>query len=195
MWKYILSPMGCKPPAPARQVTAPDVSFPRPLPTAHQTPPMSDSLPREIERKWLLAALPPHAHSVDPAEFAQGYLAGEQLIERIRRDTRAGVTRWLRTVKLGRGIARIEVEEETSPELGAALFALTAGRRVTKRRYAVTEGPVTWEIDAFTDRELFLAELELPEESAKFEIPDWLAPFIVREVTDDAEFTNWRLAR
>ncbi len=156
---------------------------------------MSDALPREIERKWLLSALPPRVVGVDPAEFTQGYLPGEALVERIRRETRGGVTRWVRTVKLGRGLSRIEIEEEASDALGAALLALTEGKRVTKRRYAIEDGPLTWEIDAFTDRDLFLAELELPDETTPFTIPAWLAAYVVREVTDDETFTNWRLAR
>ncbi len=155
---------------------------------------MSD-LPTEIERKWLLTALPPQVRSVQPAEFQQGYLPGEALVERIRRETRGGETRWMRTVKLGRGLTRIEVEEEATAELGAALFALTTGRRVTKRRYAIPDRALTWEIDEFTDRDLVLAELELPSEDTAFTIPAWLTPFVVREVTGDREFTNWQLAR
>jgi len=156
---------------------------------------MHEALPREIERKWLISSLPPSVRAVVPAEFEQGYLPGEALVERIRRETRGGANRWMRTVKLGRGIARIEVEEEASAELGAALFALTAGRRVTKRRYAIADGALTWEIDEFTDRILFLAELELPDESTTVTFPEWLAPYVVREVTDERAFTNWQLAR
>ncbi len=156
---------------------------------------MDEALPREIERKWLLVALPPAVREVVPAEFEQGYLPGEALVERIRRESRNGSTRWMRTVKLGRGISRIEVEEEASAELGAALFALTAGRRVTKRRYAIAAGALTWEIDDFTDRTLVLAELELPNVTTVVSIPEWLAPYVVREVTDERAFTNWQLAR
>jgi CYTH domain-containing protein len=156
---------------------------------------MDQAPPREIERKWLLSALPPAVRAVRPAEFEQGYLPGEALVERIRRETRDGGTRWMRTVKLGRGLSRIEVEEEATAELGAALFALTAGRRVTKRRYAIADGVLTWEIDEFTDRALVLAELELPTETTVALIPEWLAPYLVREVTDERAFTNWQLAR
>lgn len=152
-------------------------------------------LPMEIERKWLLSALPPRVVDVPPATLCQGYLPGEVLIERIRQVRRDGSTRWVRTVKLGSGISRIEVEEETTPELGQALFALTAGRRVTKRRYAVDDGALTWEIDEFTDRELVLAELELPSADTAVSIPAWLAPWVVREVTGNRDFTNWQLAR
>ena len=98
-------------------------------------------------------------------------------------------------MKLGRGVARIEVEEDATPALGKALFALTRGRRVEKRRYAVSDGARTWEIDDFTDRALVLAEVEFPDANAEVEFPAWLAPYVVREVTDDAAFTNWKLAR
>ena len=79
--------------------------------------------------------------------------------------------------------------------LGESLFALTVGKRVSKRRYTVDEGALTWEIDEFTDRTLVLAEVELPREDTPVDLPVWLAPFIVREVTNESEFTNWRLAR
>ena len=151
--------------------------------------------PVEIERKWLLSALPPRLHGLTPALLHQGYLPGDILVERIRSVTRAGVTDWFRTVKLGRGISRIEVEESTTPELGATLFELTPGKRVGKRRYTVDDGALTWEIDDFTDRALVLAEVELPREDTPVELPVWLAPYVVREVTGETEFTNWQLAR
>lgn len=153
------------------------------------------AMPVEIERKWLLSSLPPRVLDVTPATLQQGYLPGSTLVERIRHTTDGDVTQWVRTVKLGRGMARIEVEEEASDELGSALFALTSGRRVSKRRYAVTDGALTWEIDDFTDRELVLAEVELPSVDTTVEIPSWLAPYIVRDVTDDTAFTNWMLSR
>ena len=153
------------------------------------------TLPIEIERKWLLSALPPRVRELTPALLRQGYLAGEALVERIRSVSHDGATTWLRTVKLGRGIARIEVEEETTDALGAALFALTEGKRVEKRRYAVNDGELIWEIDEFTDRELVLAECELTSEDALATPPAWLAPYIVREVTGETAFTNWKLAR
>jgi CHAD domain-containing protein/CYTH domain-containing protein len=151
--------------------------------------------PMEYERKWLLSGLPPDVRRVAPARLAQGYLPGDVLIERIRRVTTGRVTRWFRTVKLGRGVARIEVEEQTSPTVGKALFALTRGARVTKRRYAITDGALVWEVDEFTDRELVLLEVELPDAFATVELPAWLTPWVVREVTDDVAFTNWKLAR
>ena len=41
---------------------------------------------------------------------------------------------------------------------------------------------------------LVLAECELPSTDAPLDIPDWLAPFIVREVTEEPAFRNAELA-
>jgi CYTH domain-containing protein len=157
--------------------------------------PSANGLPIEIERKWLLSSLPPQAQHAPSVVLHQGYLPGEQLVERIRSVTDSAGTHWVRTVKLGRGISRIEVEEPADAPLGQALFALTAGKRVQKRRYTVADGDLAWEIDEFTDRNLVLAELELPHAEFAVTMPAWLVPCIVREVTDDIAFTNWRLAR
>jgi CYTH domain-containing protein len=56
-------------------------------------------------------------------------------------------------------------------------------------------GTLTWEIDEFTDRKLVLAEVELPTRDAAVEIPEWLQPHLVREVTEDEEYENARLGR
>jgi CHAD domain-containing protein/CYTH domain-containing protein len=151
----------------------------------------------EIERKYLLRALPDQARGAPVKEIDQGYLPGERLVERVRRVRTDGAERFYRTMKLGGGVQRIEVEEPTTPELFEALWALTAGRRVRKRRHLVQDGALTWEIDDFADRELVLAEVELPDAGAaeQVAIPDWLAPFVVRDVTDEPEYVNARLAR
>jgi CYTH domain-containing protein len=149
----------------------------------------------EIERKYLLRGVPDAARAVAPMEMRQGYLPGTRLIERVREVRSFEGTAWYRTVKSGAGIARIELEEETTREVFEAMWPLTAARRVIKRRYRVPEGDLTWEIDEFTDRELVLAEIELPSADAEVRPPAWLAPQVVREVTDEPEYTNYRLAR
>ena len=45
------------------------------------------------------------------------------------------------------------------------------------------------------DRELFLAEVELSDPEQHPELPEWLAPYVVREVTNEAEYVNLNLAR
>ena len=151
----------------------------------------------ETERKYLLRAMPDAARQAPAREIDQGYLPGERLVERLRRVRGDGDDRFYRTVKIGAGVRRIELEERTTPELFEALWSLTSGRRVQKRRYLVADGPLTWEIDEFTDRELVLAEIELPDgaDADAVTLPTWLEPFVVRDVTDDPEYVNSRLAR
>ena len=152
--------------------------------------------PVEIERKYLLTALPrfPRVNAV--LEIDQGYLPGENLVERLRRERhKDGSVRFYRTVKVGSGVTRIELEDTTDQATFEHLWVLTNGRRLTKRRHLVPNGSDVWEIDEFTDRTLFLAELELHHADARVEIPDWLSAVLVREVTEEKEYTNRSLAR
>lgn len=149
----------------------------------------------EIERKYLLRAMPPQAREGAAVEIAQGYVPGEQLHERLRRIDGDGRTRHVRTVKLGDGVRRIEIEEETSREIFEAMWPLTEGHRLVKRRWRVADSGLTWEIDEFLDRDLVLAEVELPSPEIRPALPSWLEPLVVREVTDDPEYVNLRLAR
>ena len=140
-----------------------------------------------------MSALPDGVRDVRPLDIEQGYLPGKQLVERLRRVKEGRATRFYRTVKLGRGLARAELEEQTTRAVFDRMWPLTKGRRLKKRR--VPDGALTWEIDDFADRKLVLAEVELPVEDTAVEIPKWLRPLLVREVTDEEEFQNARLAR
>ena len=97
-------------------------------------------------------------------------------------------------MKQGAGISRLEIEESLSPEDFARLWPLTEGRRIRKRRHRVADGPLTWEIDEFLDRDLVLAEVELANPAAAPALPSWLAPYVSREVTDDPGYSNFHLA-
>jgi CYTH domain-containing protein len=149
---------------------------------------------REIERKYLLSALPPEAGAIEPVEIEQGWLPGERLVERLRRLRWNGSEAWYRTVKSGTGLERIELEEATTPEVFAGIWPLTDGRRVRKRRYRVPAGDLVWEIDQFLDRDLVLAEVELAAADTAVDPPEWLQPYVIREVTGEAEFENRQLA-
>lgn len=152
-------------------------------------------LPREIERKYLLHALPPRALEGRRIAMAQGYLPGTQIRERIRRETDGDSVVLRRTIKVGRGLERIELEEPIDADFFEALWPWTEGKRVHKTRYVVEEGEVAFEIDVFEDRDLLLAEVELDSVDHVVELPDWLLPYVVREVTDEPGFVNANLAR
>lgn len=149
----------------------------------------------EIERKYLLSQLPPELPGDRCVRIQQGYLPGQRLVERIRKVEEGRKRRYYRTVKGGSGVARVEVEEETTRGIFSAMWPLTDGRRVQKRRHHVRTADVTWEIDEFTDRPLVLAEVELPSADVAVSFPEWLAPYVDREVTGDPAWLNVTLAR
>jgi CHAD domain-containing protein/CYTH domain-containing protein len=151
---------------------------------------------REIERKYLLKRMP----AIKRLDFAvqeieQGYLPGDRLAERLRLVRQDGETRFYRTVKLGKGLSRTEVEEETSERVFRKMWPLTRGKRVRKRRYKVKEGGFTWEVDRFRDRRLVLCEVELPSEDTDAPLPKWLRRELVRDVTGEDEYANINLAK
>lgn len=147
----------------------------------------------EIERKYLLSALPRMPQPLDVLEIDQGYLPG---VARLRHQrSSSGAERFVRTVKQGMGVLRMEKEENISPAEFEKLWPGTAGRRVRKRRYVVANGDDHWEIDEFLDRTLVLAELEFDDPESSVTIPDWLSPVLVRDVTDEPQFTNRSLAK
>lgn len=157
-----------------------------------------DGQNREIERKYLLQARPArideNSESTDVVEIDQGWLPGDKIRERLRRTRRGDKVRYYRTIKLGTGLERFEFEEETDHKVFDALWSLTKGCRVRKRRYRIEEGGRTWEVDEFLDRKLYLAEVELPEGDTAVDLPKWLDAAVVREVTDDPTYVNLNLA-
>jgi CHAD domain-containing protein/CYTH domain-containing protein len=149
----------------------------------------------EIERKFLLHSLPRLARTTGALQIDQGWLPGERLLERIRRVRGPnGTTRWYRTVKSGAGVQRQEIEEETTEPVFRALWRLTRGRRLSKRRYCIPDGDLVWEIDRFTGGKLILAEVEVPSAATPLEPPAWLRNYIVREVTGEPAYLNVNLA-
>ena len=147
----------------------------------------------EIERKYLLRAMPRFPSTLDVLEIDQGYLPG---VARLRHQrSTSGTERFFRTVKHGVGVQRMETEDEIDRQTFDELWPQTAGRRVRKRRYVVPNGDDHWEIDEFLDRELVLAELEFDDPESTVTIPDWLTPVLVRDVTDEPAYTNRSLAK
>lgn len=150
---------------------------------------------REIERKYLLRALPAAVAAHPAVEIDQGYIPGITVRERVRRISAGALVRYVRTIKVGTGMNRFEFEEDASEEFFATVWPLTQGHRLRKRRYRVPGVTGTWEVDEFLDRELVLAEIELTHEDQVVEVPAEIAAVMDREVTDDLTFTNYKLSR
>lgn len=151
----------------------------------------------EIERKYLLKRLPVEVLEAPSVEIVQGYLPGEALVERIRRvRSPDGTEHWYRTVKVGSGFRRVELGEQADANVGRAMWRLTKGRRIHKRRYSIHESDaVVWEIDEFLDRRLVVAQIEFPNAETPVQMPPWLRAVLNREVTDETKYANARLAR
>jgi CYTH domain-containing protein len=145
----------------------------------------------EIERKFLIQ--PPGA----PLEgrvgrtIEQGYLADTPLQVRLRRVDGA---RFILTVKSGQGLVRGEHEVELTREQFEALWPLTAGRRLRKRRYEVPHGELTVEVDVYEGSHagLIVAEVEFPDEVSchAFAPPEWIGA----DVSADLRYSNRFLA-
>lgn len=145
----------------------------------------------EIERKFLLDALPAAIDAHENTRIAQGYVAITDDTEvriRARGDDR------LLTVKGGRGLVRHETTVELTTEAFDDIWQLTDGRRITKRRWVLDHDDLQIEVDVFDgDLEgLRIAEVEFETEQASeaFTPPGWFG----REVTDDERYRNAALA-
>jgi adenylate cyclase len=163
----------------------------------------------EIERTYLLDGMPALPYGTERLRIEQGYLperdvnvsgeAADQPEGRLRRMTMPdGAVELEHVVKRGSGLVRSEDQFPITPEAFERLWPLTQGRRISKTRYRVAcdDGGErrVWEVDAFDDLNLVLAEVELPHRDAKAPIPDWLRPHIVREVTEEKQYRNYELA-
>lgn len=145
----------------------------------------------EIERKFLLDGPPAVLEDHAPTRIDQGYLTVTDATEvrvRARGDDR------VLTVKGGRGLVRREVTIDLTATQFDELWELTAGCRISKRRWVVAHDGAELEIDVFDGAlaGLVIAEVEFASRaaSAAFAPPEWFGA----EVTDDERYRNAALA-
>lgn len=158
--------------------------------------------PVEIERKFLirhpdtawLNSLP----GCDHTDIVQTYLSsGDGSRERVRCRGRDGSFVYSHTVKrFGSGITRMEIERIITLEEYEQLLdrADPDFRPLHKTRYCLEHGGKCFEIDLYpfwSDRAVM--EVELKSEDEHISFPDGFE--IIREVSDDPEYSNYSLAR
>ena len=156
----------------------------------------SEGVAKEIEYKFLLSGMPEIHKLADRCSsytIHHGWLPGKVIKERISKISRSGGELW-RAIKAGKGLERIEAQEQINQKLFDVFWPLTEGKRVYKLRYVVDDPTGVWEIDSFSDRTLFLAELEVPSVDTKIKIPKWLKPYIKKDITMDSKYKNVNLA-
>ena len=139
----------------------------------------------EIERKFLIAALPEDLTRYPRQEIEQGYLCTDPVV-RIRRQD----DDYILTYKSGGMMVREEYNLPLNKEAYAHLKKKTDGIYISKTRYLIPCDPYTIELDVFhgdTDG-LVLAEVEFEtvEEAERFVPPAWFGT----DVTYDGRYHN-----
>lgn len=140
----------------------------------------------EIERKYLVRALPAHLDSYPYHTIEQAYLCTEPVI-RIRRQDDS----YYLTYKSKGMLSREEYNLPLTKEAFDHLLPKADGTIITKRRYVIPlENGLSAELDLFDDsfQGMVLVEVEFPDEAASraFTPPSWFA----EEVTYRKEYHN-----
>lgn len=148
----------------------------------------------DLERRFLLRRVPASARPFARQDIEQGWLPGLRVVERVRALGPNPRPPILRSTRPATSPAPSGPEGEVDPALFDTMWPLTAGRRVRKRRHVVLDYGLQWEIDEFLDRDLVLLEV-VPGAEGAVDLPEWLAPYVVREVTGERGYTGRALAR
>lgn len=140
----------------------------------------------EIERKYLVRALPAHLDSYPYHTIEQAYLCTEPVI-RIRRQDDS----YYLTYKSKGMLSREEYNLPLTKEAFDHLLPKADGTIITKRRYVIPlENGLSAELDLFDGsfQGMVLVEVEFPDEAASraFTPPSWFA----EEVTYRKEYHN-----
>lgn len=144
----------------------------------------------EIERKFLISALPEDYEKYPKHRIEQAYLCVSPVV-RVRRSD----DRYYLTYK-GKGLlVREEADLPLTEESYRHLLAKADGNIIAKDRYCIPYGGYTIELDVFDApfAPLVVAEVEFPteEEALDFCPPAWFGA----EVTYDPSYTNAALSR
>lgn len=147
----------------------------------------------EIERKFLVTSEEFKEAAKKKTLFVQAYLnTHPERTTRIRiTDDTAFLT--IKGKTSGSGMSRFEWEKEIEVNDAHELLKLCEPGKIEKYRYLVDSGKHTFEVDEFLgdNQGLIVAEVELEEETQKFERPSWLG----EEVTGDLSYYNSQLTQ
>lgn len=151
-------------------------------------------MPKEIERRFLVNALPTDLEDRPSQDIMQFYVRTAGRTKAIVRYRKLG-HQFLETVKRGRGLIRQENERPISEQRFLAMWPRMVGQEIIKRRYRLpADGGRTFELDVYSGRlrGLLIVELEFTQlsEAKAFRPPTWFG----REVTDCQAYSNYALA-
>lgn len=154
----------------------------------------------EIERKFLIEY--PNINKLEKminckkVEIIQTYLQNNNDGEmRIRQRGADGHYTYTKTTKVGSGIKRFETECRISKNeyIELMINADTKKRQIRKTRYCLMHDNQYFEIDIYPEwNDKAIVEIELTNENQEINFPKFLK--IIKEVTDDKEYSNYNLA-
>jgi adenylate cyclase len=149
----------------------------------------------EIENKYLVTGeyKLPSIITVQMTTIDQGYISLDPVV-RLRKSR----DKYELTIK-GKGhVSKTEVEKELTRKEFDALWVLTEGKRLKKKRFFVPFGEYTIEFDVFQGHLegliMFEVEFKTIEEAANFDPNkiDWITSF--EDVSEDVKYKNNNLA-
>lgn len=147
---------------------------------------------QEIERKFLVKG-DFKQFVFKSTRITQGYLSS--VPERTVRVRVKGEKGYITIKGIGNesGASRFEWEKEIPVEEVRDLLKICEPGVIDKTRYLVKNGDYTFEVDEFygDNDGLTVAEIELPDENAAFDKPEWLG----EEVTGDVRYYNSMLMK
>jgi len=148
---------------------------------------------QEIERKFLVKGNFKDL-AVKSYKIAQGFLSTvpERTVRVRIKDDQGFIT--VKGIGNASGVTRFEWEKEISLEEANSLLAICEPTTIQKIRYIIpANSKLFFEVDEFLgeNKGLFIAEIELPEESTLFDKPDWLGV----EVTGKSKYYNSALSK
>lgn len=147
----------------------------------------------EIERKFLVNGDAYKKEASSKTRIVQGFLnTHPNRTVRVRVKGDLGFIT-IKGISNESGTSRYEWEKEIDAKEADALLELCEETIIEKYRYEITMGDYIFEVDEFLgdNAGLVIAEIELQDESAVFDRPDWLA----EEVTGDIRYYNSQLSK
>ena len=160
----------------------------------------------EIERRWLVEPPDsdlPRTSSIYSIRqhYLTGYLTGSDPIRRIRctvelsNETAPPIYHYTEKRHIEKGIAEETEQQISFPEYLELSKHIDAERGyILKWRHKFVYRKQTFELDQFfKPKDLWILELELDSIDQKISLPPFLT--IVREITGEAEFSNYHLAK
>lgn len=145
---------------------------------------LGDESHSEQERVFELTQMPTEAKQGRQQERYYGWLPGAAIEERVMRCREGENETFSRQVSLRSNGERIEVEEAIDAVTYRRLYALTSGCRLRLRRYCLER----WTFEVTAREEKVLLRVRVASDGKPIRFPDWLAPYVEREIEAGEEF-------